>query len=425
MVQNDTGTGGYSENVQFPLEFIHNLHLPIVFPVQLYRMKWREFTMKPNKIFPFILMVILTLALILACNASSELTAGEEVPPTEPPPPTEAPEPTEVDEPAERVQLDPCALLTEEEVSAVLGGPVQSQPSIGTGGCSYLLQSEDPSVIVQLALSAAQGNEAKAFTVLSLGLLAGFSGDPEMQAGFEEVNSQIPDLTLLETVSRMAELFRGTGVNLIEADGPGEHATWMVYEDEYYSQGTLILVRGEEYVSLTQMGGDMTVAFEELGDLGGTVFDRLPESFYMLDEDGDGSFTFSLSDEDAPQPTITSEPTPPPTAGCIPELLLPEEAAILDNGCKDMSDPIEWEFNWSACPGAQSYNLFVKGANATIPAIDNPTPNTSYRDESTGYIADQNRVEWRWKVRAMQNDVWGEWTPESTFDVEPLDTDCP
>ena len=102
MVQNDTGTGGYSENVQFPLEFIHNLHLPIVFPVQLYRMKWREFTMKPNKIFPFILMVILTLALILACNASSELTAGEEVPPTEPPPPTEAPEPTEVDEPAGR-----------------------------------------------------------------------------------------------------------------------------------------------------------------------------------------------------------------------------------------------------------------------------------------------------------------------------------
>jgi hypothetical protein len=388
-------------------------------------MKWREFTMKPNRTLPFALMVILTLAFTLACNASSEFTAGEEVPPTEPPPPTEAPESTDVEPPAERVQLDPCSLLTEEEVGAVLGGPVQIQPSMGTGGCVYLLQSEDPSVMVQLALSAAQGNEAKAFTVLSLGLMAGFSGDPEMQAGFEEVNSQIPDLTLLETVSRMAELFRGTGVNLIEADGPGEHATWMVYEDEYYSQGTLILVRGEEYVSLTQIGGEMAVAFEQLGNLGGTVFDRLPESFYMLDEDGDGSFSFSLSEEDEPTPTVPPQPTVPPTAGCVPEMVSPSKEMLMDNGCSDQSDTEDWEFEWSTCPGASSYALFVMGATATIPVIDIQTNNTSFERQSVGYIADQNRLGWSWKVRAMQNDVWGEWTPEGTFDVEPLDTDCP
>jgi hypothetical protein len=388
-------------------------------------MKWREFTMKPNRTLPFALMVILTLAFTLACNALSELATGEEVPPSEPPPPTEAPEPTAIEPPAERVQLDPCSLLTEEEVGAVLGGPVQIQPSMGTGGCVYLLQSEDPSVMVQLALSAAQGNEAKAFTVLSLGMLAGFSGDPEMQAGFEEVNSQIPDLTLLETVSRLAELFQGTGVNLIEADGPGEHATWMVYEDEYYSQGTLILVRGEEYVSVTQIGGDMAVAFEQLGNLGGTVFDRLPESFYMLDEDGDGSFSFSLSEEDEPTPTDTTEPTLPPTAGCVPEMVSPSKEMLMDNGCSDQSDTEDWEFEWSACPGALSYDLFVIGSNATIPIIDINTSNTSYTSQKTGYIPDQNRLGWSWKVRAMQNDVWGEWTPEGTFDVEPLDTDCP
>ncbi len=376
--------------------------------------------MKPNKILPFALMVILTLALTLACNALSELTAGEEVPP----PATEAPEPTAIEQPVERVQLDPCILLTEDEVGAVLGGPVQIQPSMGTGGCVYLLQSEDPSVMVSLVLSAAQGNEAKAFTVLSLGMLAGFSGDPEIQAGFEEVNSQIPDLTLLETVSRMAELLRGTGVKLIEADGPGELATWMVYEDEYYSQGTLILVRGEEYVSLTQIGGDMAVAFEQLGNLGGTVFDRLPESFYMLDEDGDGSFTFSLSEEDEPTPTIAPEPTLPPTVGCVPEMVSPLEGATLDNGCTNKTEPIVWEFEWSACPGAQSYDLFVMGAKATIPFIDIRVSNTSYLSQRTGYIADQNRLEWGWKVRAMQNDVWGEWTPVRTFDAEPLDTDC-
>lgn len=385
--------------------------------------------MKPNKTLTFALMVFLTLAFTLACGTLSELTVGKEVPPTEPPPTalppaTKAPEPTVVDQTAERVQLDPCSLLTEEEVGAVLGGPVQNQPSMGTGGCVFLLQSEDPSVMVQLALSAAQGNEAKAFTVLSLGLLAGFSGDPEIQAGFEEVNSQLPDLTLMETVSRMAELFRGTGVSMTEADGPGEHATWLVYEDEFYSQGTLILVRGEEYVSMTQIGGDMVVAFEQLGSLGGTIFDRLPESFYILDEDGDGSFSFGLGEKDEPVPTVAPEPTFPPMEGCVPEIVSPSEGATLDNGCTSRSDPITWEFEWLECPGAQNYDLFVIGSSATIPIIDDRTPNTNYQFQSSGYIVDQNRLGWRWKVRAMQNDVWGEWTPERTFDIEPLDTDC-
>ena len=380
--------------------------------------------MKPKKTLPLVLMVVMTLVLTLACNALSGLTAGEDVPPTEPPAATEALEPTVVEQQAERVQLDPCTLITEEEVGAVLGGPVQIQPSMGTGGCVYLLQSDDPSVMVQLALSAAQGNEAKAFTVLSLGLLAGFSGDPEIQAGFEEVNSQLSDLTLLETVSRMTELFRETGVSLTEADGPGEHATWLVYESEYYSQGTLIMVSGDEYVSLTQIGGDMAAAFEQLGNLGRTVFDRLPESFYMLDEDGDGSFSFSLGEEEEPAPTVAPEPTVPPMQGCVPEMVSPLEEASLDNGCQSESESIVWEFEWSECPGAQSYNLFVIGSIATKPVIDDLTPNTNYLYQSSGYIAGQNLLLWRWKVRAMQNDVWGEWTPERTFDVEPLDTDC-
>jgi len=380
--------------------------------------------MKSNKSMPFALMVILTLAFTSACNAPSGLPASEDVLPTEPSAATEAPEPTAIEQPAERVQLDPCTLLTEEEVGAVLGGPVEMQPPMGTGGCIYVLQSEDPSVMVQLALSAAQGNEAKAFTVLSMGFLAGFSGDPNIQAKFEDVNSQIPDLTLLETVTRLAELFRGTGVDLIEADGPGEHAIWLVYANEFYSQGMLILVRGDEYVSITQIGGDMAAAFEKLGSLGGTVFDRLPESFYMVDEDGDGSFSFSLGGEDEPTPTLVPEPTLPPTEGCVPVLLSPLEGATLDNGCTNKTDPITWEFEWSACPGSQNYDLFVMGAKATIPIIDDHISSTNYLNESLGYIAEQNRLGWRWKVRAMQNGVWGEWTPESTFDVEPLDTDC-
>ena len=386
--------------------------------------------MKPKTIHIVTLFVILTVVGSLGCNALSNLTVEEGVPPTDPPstepiPPTETPEPVVEEEPVERVQLDPCTLLTEDEAGEVLGGSVQIQPSMGTGGCVYMLQTDDPTALVQLALSAAQGNEAKALTVLSLGLLAGFSGDPEIQAGFEEVNSQIQDMTLLEVVIKMAELFRGTGINVIEADAPGEHATWLVYEDDFFSQGTLILVRGDEYVSMTQMGGDMEVAFEELGNLGGTIFDRLPASFYMLDEDGDGSFSLGMGEDSDSMPTVAPEPTLPPLAGCVPQMLIPIEGAVLDNGCSDFSEPIVWDFEWSECPEAQSYALYVTGPNATVPVVDTQVSTTNFQHQSTGYIVEQNSLGWRWKVRAMQNGEWGEWSPEQLFDIEPPDTDCP
>jgi YVTN family beta-propeller protein len=194
----------------------------------------------------------------------------------------------------------------------VLGGPVEVQPAQGTGGCIYTLQSDDPSVMTQLALSAAQGNEAKVFTLLSIGMLAGFSGDPDMKAEFEELNKQLIDLTLVEIVNRMADLFQGTGVKVTQADKPGESALWLTYANEFYSQGTLLVVRGEEYTSLTMIGGDIDTARDQLELLAGTVFDRLPPAFYMLDEDGDGEFSFEYSSEATPdeteEPAETDQP---------------------------------------------------------------------------------------------------------------------
>jgi YVTN family beta-propeller protein len=263
--------------------------------------------MKHKNTFPIAFVLILTLATTLACGAIPILTGSQgETPTAEPAEPEEA---TATEEPAERVQLDPCSLLTDEEVGEALGGPVQMQPPQGMGGCVYVLQFDDPSASTQLVISAAQGNEAKAFTMLSLGMLAGFSGDPDMAAEFEELNNQLADLTLVEVVNRMADMFAGTGVNVTQADGPGESALWLLYESEYYSQGTLLVIRGEEYASLTQIGGDMATAPDQLASLAGTVVDRLPQNFYVFDEDGDGDFSFEYSSEEDPdeaeEPTAT------------------------------------------------------------------------------------------------------------------------
>src|SRR5262245_16651025 len=91
----------------------------------------------------------------------------------------------------------------------------------------------------------------------------------------------------------------------------------------------------------------------------------------------------------------------------------------------DHSDPIIWDFAWQAVPGATKYQLFVISANAPFPLINNSDlASPSYHHEGRGaYVANQNRFGWRWKVRAMVDGAWTQWSDERTFDVEPLDTD--
>jgi hypothetical protein len=109
----------------------------------------------------------------------------------------------------------------------------------------------------------------------------------------------------------------------------------------------------------------------------------------------------------------------------IPTLILPASGAVLDNGCSDFSDKIEWDFDWSDVIGATQYHLYVIGGHATIPLINNSSLSTSdYHHENSGYIINDNIYNWKWKVRAYLNGSWNNWSEERKFDVEPLNTDC-
>ncbi|HEY9865884.1 MAG TPA: hypothetical protein V6D21_17065 [Candidatus Obscuribacterales bacterium] len=109
-----------------------------------------------------------------------------------------------------------------------------------------------------------------------------------------------------------------------------------------------------------------------------------------------------------------------------PKLTFPPPSNILDNGClPPLENDIVWVFAWSEIPNATAYHLYVIGANAVNPVINNSNlPSPDYISKSSGYIADQNLIGWKWKVRAMVNGEWGSWSPEQMFDVEPLNTDC-
>lgn len=115
---------------------------------------------------------------------------------------------------------------------------------------------------------------------------------------------------------------------------------------------------------------------------------------------------------------------PPPS---VPTLISPQNNDELDNGCHDFSDAIEWTFEWSNVTDATKYHIYVIAPNASNPVIDTQVASSFYdfyRDGS--YIAESKRYGRRWKVRAG-NDYgqWSAWSQERTFDVEPLNTDCP
>lgn len=109
----------------------------------------------------------------------------------------------------------------------------------------------------------------------------------------------------------------------------------------------------------------------------------------------------------------------------VPELLSPAEFEVMDNGCSSQTDFVEWSFEWSRVPDAKAYHLFVQRAGAKYPVINaQGVKKTSYTRKNIAFIAPQNATGWKWKVRALVNGEWRDWSDEREFSVEPIDTDC-
>ena len=114
----------------------------------------------------------------------------------------------------------------------------------------------------------------------------------------------------------------------------------------------------------------------------------------------------------------------------VPILIFPEDGAVdQDNACiidNEQIDFIEWDFDWEPCPGATKYNIVCKKQSAQNPIFDTEVVPDFYHHTNSGIIPEQNRHGWGWKVRAADaQGVWGPWSEEWFFSVEPPQTDCP
>jgi hypothetical protein len=115
----------------------------------------------------------------------------------------------------------------------------------------------------------------------------------------------------------------------------------------------------------------------------------------------------------------------PPVLTPGPTLLKPAAGATVDNGTGDASKQMAWEFHWSDVPGATQYQLHMihsswlsVGPTRMVSNIYNPT-SSSYNLGNKWAVGDQSRLGWRWKVRALVQGTWTDWSEERTFDVAP------
>jgi hypothetical protein len=130
------------------------------------------------------------------------------------------------------------------------------------------------------------------------------------------------------------------------------------------------------------------------------------------------TFDVAPGDSNPYLPTVKAPPALTPG----PALLKPAAGATLDNGDFYGTKSRVWEFDWADVPGATRYHLAVIMPTATVPIINEWTlTSSSYRMESKGHIGHPFWLGWRWKVRALVQERWTDWSEERTFDLGPVD----
>lgn len=109
----------------------------------------------------------------------------------------------------------------------------------------------------------------------------------------------------------------------------------------------------------------------------------------------------------------------------IVTLARPINNKMMDNGCRNNSNTVNWSFSWLRNPRASYYHIKVYRQGSARPFINEMRVRTnSYTRNKRGYIINKNRYGWKWKVRAMINGRWTAWSQTRSFSVEPLDKDC-
>jgi curved DNA-binding protein CbpA len=230
-----------------------------------------------------------------------------------------------------------------------------------------------------------------------------------------------PQSCALESSSRSREGSASTSIQFVNSTKQSLQVYWLTYNGQ--RQHYKALQPSESYLQSTFVTHPWLVA-DSSGRCIAVYMPTAASAKAVLDSALLSKASVGVTPTPVPVGAIVTITLPTP-ALCVPPLISPQEGAVLDNGSTDRQDDIIWNFDWTDCPGATQYHLYVIHSGSVIPVIDTIVTGSTYHDVSQGsYIADANRLNWTWKVRAQAGGQWGEWSATRTFDVEPVNTDA-
>jgi hypothetical protein len=179
--------------------------------------------------------------------------------------------------------LDPCTLVTSDEAAAILGVPVQADPS-GTarnaGACMYM--TEDRAKVVFVA--AEYGDGAKTMILTGLSLIASITEDAAIDTYDADMQAKAPTLGLVDFFNEITlnmPAVPGAPATVFEpVSGIGDSAYYTWTESD--ARAGLSFVTGQKYATVSVKGLAGETARATLESLARQVLSRLPEGFHTL-----------------------------------------------------------------------------------------------------------------------------------------------
>jgi hypothetical protein len=211
--------------------------------------------------------LLVIISLLLGSTACALQDSSSEAPPE---PTTPSPGAVEVTP----VSLDLCTLLTTAEVSDALGEAVEVQPGLQTGACSYTTTaSAQPKSV---AVSAAQGSQARDLVQMSASLGLLFGGNADSQQIAEDLKANAAAMSLQEVVEKANTLLAPLGYTFSTAGTQDAPAIWGWNP---MGAGSLQQVDGETYLAVSVVGQDEQAATALTPSLLPPAEERLPAAF--------------------------------------------------------------------------------------------------------------------------------------------------
>jgi hypothetical protein len=182
--------------------------------------------------------------------------------------------PTDTPQPAETVVINPCDLVTADEVQTALGEAVTGEYLKEFASCTFKASNGN-----QLVVFVVNGQQGRDLIMQGLESEVQNLGSDAAKSAFESLKPQVASLSLADLVAGVNGIEMAMGAQVTQIQGIGDSAFWTTKDVQKVTQVTVL--RGENAFSLTLIGKDAASGQTTLTPIIGNVNSRLPDNFTL------------------------------------------------------------------------------------------------------------------------------------------------